>query len=722
MNTGVVEKSPLFPSDENISKFLYVEVAVFREIGSVTGVLTYTVPPRFFADVEVGKLVEIPLRGHREKGIICAIHSKNPNFSTQEIGNISAGIVLSPVFIQMAQKFSMQNFCSHARAIKLFLPHRLLETNGEIPQKEGYILLNSPQSFKKMGKKQQEALSLFSAPGEILEISTFTDRNISRVLLRKLEKKGILGKKMLEMYSSHTVPSVSSSSSSRFQKIFVGSSHSSRNVAVLEAMQEAFQAQKQIIFLLPDHFSLLQRFQKFSDIFGEKNVSILSSLSTEVAKYNFWWDTQMKTPHIFLGTKSTLFFPYKNLGLIVVEDVQDQSYKNDGIPRFHARETSELLAECTGASLLFSTACPDSETLGNRIIPLSSLSSPKKWTLTTFSSVLPFTAVYDMKNEISGGNTSSLALPVQHAISETLQNGHQVIIFLNRRGMFRAVFCTLCGYVEKCPFCNISLPVHQKNGISQFFCQWCGYTKPLSQTCAQCGSDAQKEVGEGTQRTEEDLQKMFPQARIIRADRDSVTGKYSTEDVFGGFQEGKYDILIGTQMVTKSFDFLNVGLVVSIFPEISLYSASFRSAEKMFQNLVNLKDRLGKKVENKKFLIQTHIPTHPAFSFVLQDDVLGYISSSLLERKKLFLPPFSRMIRCTFVGTDFQKVQNIAKKSQKKLQEKFKKSSIILSSAVVPYRKGEFFVTLTLVISPHERILPEDIPKSSILDPYGDEM
>ncbi|MEI7511234.1 MAG: primosomal protein N' [Candidatus Peregrinibacteria bacterium] len=710
-----IENSELSPS-------LFSDVYIFRDMGN-TGALTYTIPKGMEDKVAIGKLVEVPLQGHREKGIIRKIHSEIPSFAAKEMGNISGEILLTEAELERIEAFALQNLCSVSRVLKLFIPARVIEKAGESPKKEGFLLVKNPET-EKLGKRQHEILSLFSGLGEVLSLTFLEEHGISKETLRTLIKKEWVQKVTTEEYPLPTEKKLQKQDPPK-NKIFLGSAHSARNSAVFEAIQETIANGKQVLFLLPENFSLFERFQKFSTLLGENAVTVISGGSTDTEKYHAWWKAKRKNKHLFLGTRTALFFPYQNLGLIVVEDVQDQSYKNDAMPRFHARETAELLATHRGADLIFSTACADSETLGERIVPLekniSSLPCKNLWTLTAFPSPLPQTEIYDMRIEKAGGNTTSLAVPIQHAIAETLKNGEQVIIALNRRGLFRAIFCHACGYIPKCPLCHSSLPTHEKNGMIQFFCQWCGYSRPVSKTCIQCGSSEQREAGEGTQQTEGDLQKLFPEARIIRADRDAMTGKHTHEEIFGGFQAGKYDILIGTQMITKAFDFPHVGLAISLFPEIDLYSSSFRGEEKMFQNLINLRDRLGKSVANPKFLIQTAIPHHPVFPYAVQGEVLPFVSLTLAERKSLHLPPFSKMIRFTFVETNGETVRKRTQKAQKDLQKRFPQCPILLSPPQHFYRKGEFSMSIVVVFPPHEVFPMDAIPKGARTDPYGDE-
>ncbi len=412
---------------------------------------------------------------------------------------------------------------------------------------------------------------------------------------------------------------------------------------------------KQILYLLPEIALTTQLVSRLTAHFGNK-VAVFHSKYSNNERVEVWNNVNQNsdTAQIVIGARSALFLPFSNLGLIIVDEEHEQTFKQqDPAPRYHARDAAIVLANAHQAKVLLGSATPSIETYYN--------ATSGKFGLITvterFGKVqMPEIELVDLKDSYFRKNMKghfSLSL-IEH-ISEAFENGEQVILFQNRRGFSPVLECMTCGHVPQCPQCDVSLTYHKYK--NQLRCHYCGYSMAKPNNCHVCSSVDLETKGFGTEQIEMELAELFPQRNIKRMDQDTTRGKYSFEKIIDGFKNREIDVLVGTQMLAKGLDFDNVSLVGIMNADNMLYHPDFRAFERSFQMMTQVAGRSGRAEKRGKVVIQTYNPMHNVIQQVTNNDYHGMFTEQLYERKIYFYPPFYRLIRITLKHRDFEKLK-----------------------------------------------------------------
>ncbi|MEG1497905.1 MAG: primosomal protein N' [Bacteroidales bacterium] len=419
-----------------------------------------------------------------------------------------------------------------------------------------------------------------------------------------------------------------------------GVTSSGKTEIFIELIRQALEQEKQVLYLLPEIALTSQMIMRLRKYFGDE-VGVYHSRYNEHEKIEIWRHVGDKYK-VILGARSALFLPFKNLGLIVVDEEHETSYKQqDPAPRYHARDAAIFLASLYGAKTLLGSATPSLETYYNAL--------HKKYALvnlfTRYGNVaLPSVFVSNLKEETHRktmrGHLSSLLVKKMEAAFEKQQ---QVILFQNRRGFATCMECDSCQYIPICEHCDVSLTYHKQR--SALICHYCGYTIPVPSVCPHCGGHTMKMKGFGTEHLEEELQVVFPQQRIARMDLDSTRAKNSHYQLISDFQQRKIDIMVGTQMVTKGLDFDNVGVVGVLNADSLITFPDFRSYERSFQLMTQVSGRAGRKTGEGEVVIQTYKPEYEVIKYVMNHDYASMYTGQIKERIMFKYPPFYRLIK-----------------------------------------------------------------------------
>ena len=382
-----------------------------------------------------------------------------------------------------------------------------------------------------------------------------------------------------------------------------------------------------------------QTVERFRRRFGNQ-VAVLHSGLTQKERFLEWKKIRDEKVSIAVGARSAIFAPFKHLGIIVIDEEHDTSYKQDSCPRYHARDSAIIRAQKQNAVVLLGSATPSLESIKNAEKGKYHYLSLKK---RVRNRLLPIVKVINMKQEMeSKKNFSIFSTSLKKAIFERVKRGEQTFLFLNRRGTANYVSCKECSFVFECPHCSVTLTFHSKKNF--LLCHYCNFIIRKPDCCVECGGQVIRFSGFGTQKLEDEAKKLFPQSRIDRLDRDTVKGRESFESVHRKMNLGEIDILIGTQMITKGHDFPNVTLVGVIYADISLHIPDFRSAERSFQLLTQVAGRAGRGKVPGLVIIQSLLPDHYVFDFAKEHDFRGFSEKELALREKLKYPPFTRMV------------------------------------------------------------------------------
>ena len=410
---------------------------------------------------------------------------------------------------------------------------------------------------------------------------------------------------------------------------------------------------RKAIMLIPEIALTYQTLLRFYRYFGER-VSVMNSSLSESEKADQWERARRGEIDVIIGPRSALFTPFKDLGVIVIDEEHEGSYKNESMPKYHTRETAVELARMKNACVVLGSATPSLESYDRAIrgeYRLYRLSER----LT--GGTLPEVSIADLRQELRNGNRSILSEQLQGLLEDRLNKGEQSILFLNRRGMAGFVSCRSCGSVIKCPHCEVSLSLH-RNG--KLVCHYCGYEQPNVKECPECGSPYISAMRAGTEQIEEHLKIRYPGARVLRLDADTTSKKGSYDKILSSFANREADILVGTQMIVKGHDFPGVTLVGILLADLSLYAGDYRAAERTFQLLTQAAGRAGRGEVPGSVVIQTYQPENYAVQYASRQDYEGFFEEEMRYRSLLMYPPAAHMLCVQIQSRDEDKAEGFA--------------------------------------------------------------
>lgn len=426
--------------------------------------------------------------------------------------------------------------------------------------------------------------------------------------------------------------------------LLYGVTGSGKTRVFLKLIRDVLNDGRNVIVMVPEISLTPQTINIFRRYFGD-DVAVFHSGLSIGERMDEWKRVKRGEAHVAVGTRSAVFAPFENVGMIIMDEEQEHSYKSESSPRYHAREVAGFRCAYNKGVLVLASATPSVETFASAV--------KGKYQLCTLrnrygKSALPKVIVADMLNEHSNGNRSSISGVLRDELRKNLENGRQSILLINRRGYNTFAVCEKCKKVVTCPSCSISLTYHIDNG--RLMCHYCGYSEPFTSQCHECGENAVRYSGFGTQKIEKELSDMFPDARILRMDADTTMTKNAHENSFADFGAGKYDIMIGTQMVAKGLDFENVTLVGVINADQQLYNDDFRSMEQTFSLLTQVIGRSGRGALEGRAVIQTMTPENPIIQLAAKQDYDSFFRSEIRIRRAMIYPPFCDICAVGFVG------------------------------------------------------------------------
>lgn len=429
-----------------------------------------------------------------------------------------------------------------------------------------------------------------------------------------------------------------------------GSGKTEVYIALIEGIVERG---KQAILLIPEialtYQTVLRFYRRFKD-----RVSVMNSTLSQGEKYDQCERAKNGELDVIIGPRSALFTPFPNLGLILIDEEHEGSYKSEIMPRFHARETAEKLSELHGASLVLGSATPSLEAYER-----SQRGEYRRFELNRrlTGGCLPTVYTIDLREELRAGNRSIFSTKLQELLADRLRKKEQAMLFINRRGYAGFISCRSCGHVMKCPHCDVSLSEH-KNG--KLICHYCGYSTNHVKICPECGSKYISGFRAGTQQIEEKLRKLFPGAKVLRMDADTTRSKDSYEEILSAFANREADILVGTQMIVKGHDFPDVTLVGILAADMSLAAGDYRSAERTFQLLTQAAGRAGRGKKAGEVVIQTYQPEHYAIRHAASQDYKSFYEEEILYREMMQYPPACHMFAVLIASKDEEKAESLA--------------------------------------------------------------
>lgn len=541
-------------------------------------------------------------------------------------------------------------------------------------------------------KQSQVVLTLFQLqavtkkPVKVSELEKAS--NSSSSIIKTLIDKGILEEqfvqtdrvvyegddenealKSLNDYQKAALKDIKNSFQDNKVVLLHGVTSSGKTEVYVKLIEEFLSQGKQALYLLPEIALTTQLISRLQAYFGEK-VAVYHSKYNVQERVEVWNNVLGNKPvaQIVIGARSALFLPFKELGLVIVDEEHESSFKQyDPAPRYHARDAAIVLGNLHGSDILLGSATPSVESFYNVKVGKYGYAHIER----RYGNILmPDMELVDIKEQSRKkrmkGHFSERLL---EEITETLDNGEQVILFQNRRGFAPIMECTTCGHAPQCPNCDVSLTYHQHR--KQLRCHYCSYHIALQETCQACGNATLDTKGFGTEQVEQELNTLFPKANVGRMDLDTTRGKHGYEKIINSFEQQEIDILVGTQMLTKGLDFRNVNLVGIMNADSLLNFPDFRAHERSFQLLTQVAGRAGRTKKRGKVIIQSYNPNHRILQQVTTSDYLGMFQEQIYEREQYKYPPINRIIKITFKHKDYNKLNDAAEWFAKSLRNSF---------------------------------------------------
>ncbi len=672
---------------------MYVKVIIEIGVKAVDKEYVYKVPTAFLDKIKVGVRVKVNFGTQLLEGFITEIINNNEgNILVRDILEVVDDTpILNEEMFELADYLVNKTLCSKISAFQVMLPKALKAKNKTNMHKKfnKYIVLNSDinqvNDYIASCKynSQKEILNKLLNEKKVLITSLSSG-------IKTLEKKGLIKIIEEEVYRYNIIKdndfkkvSLNSDQERVVEKIIsnlnisktfllYGITGSGKTEVYLEVIDNVLKEGKNAIMLVPEISLTPQIVQRFVNRFGN-NIAILHSGLSDSEKYDEYRKIKEGLVKIVIGARSAIFAPFDNIGAIIIDEEHTPTYKQDETsPRYDAKDVAIWRSKYHKCPLILGSATPSLESFaraGNHVFELLTL------TRRPAGSILPEVHIVDMKEEVKRGNFVFSKL-MTDKINEKLGKNEQIILLLNRRGYSSMITCSDCGYVEKCPKCDISLTYHKTSNTLR--CHYCGFYKKKTDKCSSCGSSNIKDYGMGTQKLEEELKQKFPSANIIRMDMDTTSKKGAHEQIIKDFGRHKYDILVGTQMIAKGLDFPNVSLVGVLNADMSLTIPDFRSAERTFQLLSQVSGRAGRGDIQGEVIIQTYNNNHYSIVFAKNHDYLSFYKEEMKIRKSLSYPPYYYITLVNISCKDYELGFAHADKIGKYLRDNLEKTTIIL--------------------------------------------
>lgn len=656
---------------------MYAKIIIDISIESLDRPFTYRIPDRLLDRCFPGTKVTVPFgKGNREiTGYILEIVDK-ADYDDSKIKGITDILVEQSAseskLIELAAFIKEQYGSTMNAALKTVLPVKKAYKPKEnktielIVSKEEAMDAYSQAIRKKQTAKVRVLEELLEE--SVLDYSLVVNKlNVSASTLSSLEKNGIIRITATNYFRNPVVITKSEEKDIvlnetqqaihdefltdyeegiRQTYLLHGITGSGKTVTYISLIKEVVERGQQVIVLIPEIALTYQTLKRFYHYFGER-ASVLNSSLSPGEKYDQCQRAKVGEIDVIIGPRSALFTPFPNLGLVIIDEEHESSYKSENMPKYHAREVAQKLVNLHGASLVLGSATPSIESYYRAMSGEYVL-----WTMDkrAVGGELATTQIIDMRSELHGGNKSIFSNELRQSIQEKLDKDEQVMLFLNRRGYAGFISCRSCGLVLRCPHCEVSLSEHQKEG--KLVCHYCGYERPRPKICPKCESKYLLGFKAGTEQIEQEVLKTFSNAITVRLDADTTKQKGNLEKILSTFSEKKANVLIGTQMIVKGHDFPDVTLVGIIAADMSLAINDYRAGERTFQLITQAAGRAGRGEKAGQTIIQTYQPEHYAIVHAASQDFKAFYEEELLYRELGGYPPVHEILAVLVTSTD----------------------------------------------------------------------
>ena len=677
-----------------------LEIALRREFD-------YAVPPELADKVDVGSRVQVPFGTRKILGVVTAVAEESAHANLKPIIKvIGAQTLVTAKVLKLARWIGEYYCCAPETALKSVLPEAV--RNEDASWRERLLVRVMPVTgeFPKLPKRQQDVWNIIEERREILLAELVTLAETTAATVRKLEDRGLVSitneiserdpyakevilasqPLVLNPWQANALEKImramgkggaagmktengKSASSATF--LLHGVTGSGKTEVYLQAIAHALEQGIGAIVLVPEISLTPQTVERFKARFGSGKlqtlVAVLHSHLSAGERHDEWHKIRQGRARIVIGARSAVFAPVEPLGLIIVDEEHEHTYKQEEAPRYHARDVAIMRGQMENAVVVLGSATPSMESYFNcKRGKFALLELPER----VDNQKMPLVRVVDMRQAALKEKGPPMFSPqLKEAITQRLERKEQTILFLNRRGYSTSLQCPKCGYVANCPNCSLTLTYHRPE--QKLSCHICGHSEKVPSVCPEpkCKNPAIRFAGTGTQKVEDILGRLFPQARIKRMDADVMKKKDDYRRVLGEFRHGKIDILIGTQMIAKGLHFPNVTLVGIIYADMALHQPDFRAGERTFQLLTQVAGRAGRGDVEGEVFVQAFTPFHPAIQYARRHDFVGFYEQEIEFRKQLKYPPVGRVALLTLKGRSEDKVKFSAEHLKRELDK-----------------------------------------------------
>jgi len=634
----------------------YAEVIIPQKVNGDKSTLTYLIP-EFNSEIYTpGKMVEIPLRNKTIRGVIIEIHNQIPSFKTKPIiGIVENAPHLTKTQLHLLHFISDYYFTPLFKTLKIFLPVTFFKKKK----------LKMPPENPKLSESLIKLYPL--TPEQKTAFKKINETQKNGILLH-----GITGSGKTEIYK--------------------------------HLAEQILKKNQQILILVPEISLTPQTFQHFKKHFGS-NIAILHSELTPKQKETYWQQISQGDVKIIIGSRSAIFAPYQNLGMVVIDEEHETSFKQDNMPCYQTQTIAFEIAKLNNLKVILGSATPSLEAYTQALNGEFELVELNNRYQGGEKVSLPEVTIIDLREELKAKNFGIFSNELRKKMDEKLAAKEQIILFLNKRGAASAVICRDCGFVVKCNKCDIALTYHRRITVEntmmdaeRLICHHCSKMEKPPSICPKCQSEHIRFIGLGTQKIEEEVKRVFPRIsdRVLRADRDTIKKRGSFEEIYNSFKNHEADVLIGTQIIGKGLHLPKVNLVGVVLADFSLTIPDFRSSERTFQLLTQVAGRAGRTKGKGEVIIQTYMPEHFAVQAAKNHDFKDFYRQEIANRNELELPPYSKLLKITIGGFNHKKVFDLAKILFQELEKYHAKvpqeniSSMNLYPALIPKLKNKF--------------------------------
>jgi len=721
----------------------------------------YSIPAELAGQIDVGSRVQVPFGPRKILGVVTAVAEESGHANLKPILKvIGAQTLVTPKVLKLARWIGEYYCCAPEIALKSVLPEAVRKEDAGWRERLFVRALTMSGEFQKLPKRQQEVWNIVEERRELLLAELLELTKTTAATVRKLEDRGLVSitseVSERDPYAHETIlptqnivlnpaqaqalgeitKAMDTENSSR-TFLLHGVTGSGKTEIYLQALAHALEQGKGAIVLVPEISLTPQTVERFKARFSSGKlqtlVAVLHSHLSAGERHDEWHKIRQGRARIVIGARSAIFAPVEPLGLIIVDEEHEHTYKQEEAPRYHARDVAIMRGQMENAVVVLGSATPSMESYANcKKGKFTLLNLPQR----VDDQKMPHVRVVDMRQAMFKEKGPPLFSPqLKEAITQRLERGEQTILFLNRRGYSTSLLCPKCGYVAECPNCSVSLTYHRID--QRLACHICGHNEKVPLVCPEpkCKNPAIRFAGTGTQKVEEVLAKLFPKARVKRMDADTMKRKDDYRHVLGDFRAGKIDILVGTQMIAKGLHFPNVTLVGIIYADSALHQPDFRAGERTFQLLTQVAGRAGRGDVEGEVFVQAFTPFHPAIQYARRHDFVGFYEQEIEFREQLKYPPASRVALLTLKGRNEEKVKFSADHLKRELEKKLTslKDLVIAGPAPAPLLRAENFyryqimlrtramsaLSRELAIIVQSLVLPDDVTLAVDIDPVS---